>query len=186
MSRRKSTSRDETLDSRNEGVREDREMNDRSISQNRELTDAQRLDMHRAQTYQVALPDLPEIPGYHNCWLTTTNAADPIHRRMMMGYEPIKGSEIPGWSHSTIKSGEYEGCIGVNEMIAFKLPLHLYKMYMTETHHDAPNREEGKLRETLDTIRENAERKGARVEEGDGTEKIGHDPRRPRFEGLGH
>lgn len=179
--------RDEKLgrDSTEESVRGDREMQDRPITQNRELTDAQRLDMVRAQSLQAALPDLPVIPGFHNCWLTTTNPADPIHRRMSLGYTPIMAHEIPGWQHAAIKSGDWSGCIGVNEMLAFKLPNHLYQMYMRELHHDAPNREEEKLRAVVETIAEEAKRKGAKVQVGDGTAALGVNAPRPQFEGVG-
>ena len=164
--------RDERL-SRNSESRADRETTDREATQDRELTDGQRLDMLRGQFFQVALPDLPDIPGYHVCWLTTTNPRDPIHGRVRLGYEPVKTSDIPGWEHAAMKSGEWEGCIGVNEMIAFKLPVRLYQMYMREAHHDAPQREEEKLSAALEVIRQQAERKGAKLEMGDGTEELG-------------
>jgi hypothetical protein len=139
------------------------------------------LDMLRGQFFQSSLPDLPKLPGYHNIWLTTTNPRDPIHGRIRLGYEPIKATDIPGWEHSAIKSGEWEGFIGVNEMLAFKLPDRLYQMYMKEAHHDAPQREEEKLSSTLDVIRQQAERSGARVEAGNGTEELGTEVPVPIF-----
>lgn len=174
-------SRDERLSSRTGENRTDRADQDRAVTQDRELTDAQRLDMLRQTFFQSALPDLPAIPGYHVCWLTTTNPSDPIHGRMRLGYEPIKQADIPGWNFGSIKSGEWEGVIGVNEMLAFKLPSHLYQMYMTEWHHNSPMREEQKLRDTLDSIREQAERRGSSVEEGDGTKALGASAPKPRF-----
>jgi hypothetical protein len=175
------SNRDERL-SRTGENRKERESADRPVTQDRELTDGQRLDMLRSQFFQVALPDLPPIPGYHVCWLTTTNPRDPIHGRMRLGYEPIKASDVAGWEHAGVKSGEWEGCVGVNEMLAFKLPIHLYQMYMQEAHHDAPMREEEKLSSTLDLIREQAERKGARVEAGNGNEELGTARPVPVFE----
>lgn len=67
-------------------------------------------------------------------------------------------------------------------MLAFKLPNRLYEMYMKEAHHDAPLREEQKLSATLDVIREQAERRGARLEAGDGTEELGAAVPVPVFE----
>jgi hypothetical protein len=164
--------RDERL-SRSGVNRVERESADRPVTQDREITDGQRLDMLRSQFFQVALPDLPPIPGYHVCWLTTTNSRDPIHGRLRLGYEPIKAADIPGWEHSAVKGGDWEGCVGVNEMLAMKLPQHLYEMYMKEAHHDAPLREEQKLSATLDMIRNEAARRGARVDAGDGNEELG-------------
>src|SRR5947207_4757899 len=87
--------------------RSDRRSNDRSISESRELTDAERVDMLRHTFFQSALPDIPPIPGYHVCWLTTQNPRDPVHGRLRLGYELIKSSEIPGFEHLGMKSGDY-------------------------------------------------------------------------------
>ena len=105
-------------------------------------------------------------------WLTTTNPRDPIYRRMQLGYEPVRPEEVPGMAHAAIKSGEYSGMIGVNEMLAFKLPMSLYEKFMQEAHHDAPAREEGKLADTADFLREQAERTGSTMMEGDGISEL--------------
>ena len=148
--------------------RQSREMEDRQVLENREVTDDDRLEMFRAQLFNDALPDLPNIPGYHMCWLTTTNPRDPIHRRIQLGYEPIKASEVPGMEFASVKTGEWSGMIGVNEMIAFKLPEALYQRFMQEAHHDAPLREENKLAETAEIMRQQAEGSGSTLFEGDG------------------
>jgi len=124
--------------------RESRGMQDRVVTQDRKISDTDRLDMFRQSLFQSALPDLPEIPGYHVCWLTTTNPRDSIHSRRSLGYEPVLPEEVPGWDYASLKTGEYAGLIGVNEMVAFKLPMRLYEMYMNEAHHERPNAEEGK------------------------------------------
>jgi hypothetical protein len=158
--------------------RQSREMEDRQVTQNREVTDDDRLEMFRAQLFNDALPDLPNIPGYHMCWLTTTNPRDPIHRRIQLGYEPIKASEVPGMEFASVKTGEWAGMIGVNEMIAFKLPEALYQRFMQEAHHDAPLREENKLAETAEIMRQQAEGSGSTLFEGDGLmEMREHNPR---------
>lgn len=138
--------------------REDREDADRALAQDVELTDEQRLDALRGEYFQQTLPNLPEIPGFHVCWLTTQNGRDPIYGRLRLGYTPIKASEVPGYEHTSLKTGEYAGCIGVNEMVAFKLPDRLYQKYMRETHHDEPNRQEELLQEALRTAQEGAAR----------------------------
>jgi hypothetical protein len=158
--------------------RQSREMEDRQVTENREVTDDDRLEMFRAQLFNDALPDLPNIPGYHMCWLTTTNPRDPIHRRIQLGYEPIKAAEVPGMEFASIKTGEWAGMIGVNEMIAFKLPETLYQRFMQEAHHDAPLREENKLAETAEIMRQQAEGSGSTLFEGDGMmEMREHNPR---------
>ncbi len=117
-------------------------MNDRPISQNRELSDRERVDMLRRTFFQSALPDLPPIEGYHVCWLTTQNPRDPVHGRLRLGYEIIQAHEIPGFEHMGMKDGSFPGALSVNEMIASKVPIHLYEAFMREVHWDAPLREE--------------------------------------------
>lgn len=153
--------------------RRSREVDERSVVENRDLSDDDRLEMFRHQMFNDALPNLPDIPGYHVCWLTTTNSRDPIHRRMMLGYEPIKASEIPGMDYVSVKTGEWAGCIGVNEMLAFKLPLKLYNGYMREAHYDAPMREEVKLAEAAKDLQQQAEAIGGKITLGDGMEELG-------------
>jgi hypothetical protein len=158
--------------------RQSREMEDRKVIENREVTDDDRLEMFRAQLFNDALPDLPDMPGYHVCWLTTTNPRDPIHRRIQLGYEPIKASDVPGMEFASVKTGEWSGLIGVNEMIAFRLPETLYQRFMQEAHHDAPLREENKLAETAEIMRQQAEGSGSTLFEGDGLQEMReHNPR---------
>ncbi len=159
-----------------------RRAQERTVTEDRELSEEDRLEMFRNQLFNDALPDLPEIPGYHMCWLTTTNPRDPIHRRMQLGYEPVKPEEVPGMAYASLKTGEWSGFIGVNEMLAFKLPMSLYQKFMQEAHHDAPLREEDKLADVADMLREQAERAGSTMLEGDGlSEMRDHRPRNGLF-----
>ena len=43
--------------------RTSRGMEDRAVTENRVMSDQDRLDMFRMSLHQSALPDLPEIPG---------------------------------------------------------------------------------------------------------------------------
>jgi hypothetical protein len=147
---------------------EPRRTEDRPVTENREVSEADRLAMFRNQLFNNALPDLPPIPGYHLCWLTTTNSRDPIHKRMQLGYEPLRADEVPGMEFSALKTGEYAGMIGVNEMVAFKLPQSLYLAFMDEVHHRGPLEEEEKLNALVDRMRSEAEAAGAALIEGDG------------------
>lgn len=153
--------------------RRSREIDDRQVAENRDLSDDDRLEMFRNQMFNDALPDLPAIPGYHVCWLTTSNPRDPVHRRMMLGYEPVKAAEIPGFEYASVKTGEWAGVIGINEMLAFKLPDSLYQRYMREAHYDAPMREESKLAETAQHLQEQAARDGGKLTLGDGIAELG-------------
>ena len=102
--------------------RESRAMRDRAVTENREISDEERVEMFRQQFFQSSLPDLPKIPGWHTCWLTTTNPRDSIQMRIRLGYQPVKPEDVPGWEYATLKTGDWVGFIGVNEMLAFKLP----------------------------------------------------------------
>lgn len=152
--------------------RQSRAAEDRTVTENREISEDDRLEMFRMNLYNDALPNIPDIPGYHVCWLTTTNKNDTIQMRMRLGYELIRGDDVPGMELVTQKTGEYAGCVAVNEMVAAKLPLSLYYRYMQEAHHDAPLREEDKLAETAEIMREQAERSGGRLYEGDGMSEM--------------
>ena len=165
--------------------RQSRVVQDRPVVENRELSNEERLEMFRNSLFQSALPPIPAIPGYHICWLTTTDPRNTIEANRRLGYEPIRPEECPGFELVTTKTGEYAGCIGVNEMIAFKLPNELYEMYMNEAHHEQPLAEEEKLKSVLEVIAQEARDKGADVELGDGTAALGKAPARPSFEGFG-
>jgi hypothetical protein len=161
-------SNEERLKKSEDPGRASRNAEDRNVTENRAISDDDRLAMFRQSFFQSALPDLPEIPGYHVCWLTTANPRDSIHSRRSLGYTPIMPEEVPGWEHASLKTGEYAGCIGVNEMVAFKLPMKLYEAYMAEAHYERPLKEEGKLADTADFIRSQARQLGGDVYEGDG------------------
>lgn len=94
---------------------------------------------------QEALPKAPEIPGFHTCWLSTTNQYDPIHRRMQLGYTAVLADEVPGFDHLKVKSGEQNGHIAVNEMVLYKIPEDIYQAIMQQLHHYQPMEEHEKL-----------------------------------------
>jgi len=77
---------------KNTGVgRQDRAQEDisrRAPEQN--FASQERRRMFRDEFAQEALPNAPEIPGFHCCWLSTTHQYDPIHKRMRIGYTPVK------------------------------------------------------------------------------------------------
>ena len=177
--------RDSRLNNRgsSEQNRASREEKDRPLTEDRQVMDSDRLEMFRKSFAAEKLSALPDIPGYHSCWLTTTNNADPVFRRLRWGYELLKPSECPGLETSEIKTGDYAGCVGSGEMLAAKVPLDLYEMMMTEWHYTQPLAEEGKLRSALDVIEEEARKKKARLDIEEGTRQLGRRTgRAPKFE----
>jgi len=175
---------DERLKKSSGEGRDSRAMQDRAVTENRALSDSDRVDMFRQQFFSSALPDLPKIPGWHMCWLTTTNPRDSIQQRMRLGYEPVKPEDVPGWEYATLKTGDWAGFIGVNEMLAFKLPESLYQSYMKEAHYDAPLREEEKLTDTAKFLEDSARASKSRIDIGDGLRELGQDKGDQRFVDL--
>lgn len=95
---------------------------------------------------QSALPKLPNLDGWHLCWLSTTNSYDSIDKRIRQGYVPVKSEEFPGFENYRVKSGEHVGYISCNEMLLFKLPMDIYQDIMLYQHHEKPREEEEKIR----------------------------------------
>jgi hypothetical protein len=146
----------------------ERERDERDIDEDRELTDEDRLEMFKDSLQQSVLPSLPNFPGWHCFWATTTNPRDSIQRRLMLGYKLIRIEEFPGWEGTGVKVGASDGIVGMNEMVAMRIPLRLYHKYMLEAHHRAPLAEEEKIRSAIEGAKAEAGRDLV-VEEGDGT-----------------
>lgn len=102
----------------------------------------ERLEAFRDKWQNSALPDIPRdaIPGMHLCWLSTTNTYDSIDKRIALGYEPVKASELgQGFEGlGKMNSGKFEGCVSCNEMILFKLPEEVYQEVMKMMHLEDP------------------------------------------------
>jgi hypothetical protein len=130
----------------------------------------ERRRMFRDEFLQEALPKAPDIPGFHTCWLSTTHQYDPIHRRMRIGYVPVKADEVPGFENFRVKAGELEGFVACNEMVLYKLPMDIYLDYMAEVHHYAPMDEQEKIRVQQDSLLNARDSNGKRLGEieGDG------------------
>lgn len=141
---------------------------ERDMPDDREMTDADYLALFRDTINQSVLPDLPRIPGFHTFWATTTNSRDTIASRRRMGYQFIRADELRGWEGGSIKSGEHAGCVGINEMLAMKIPERLYQIYMREAHHNMPLAEEEKIRATVLAHGENALRDKGKILDEDG------------------
>lgn len=167
------------IDHHDDRLAAEREGHERDYAEDRELSDAERLEMFRESRFQSVLPDLPTFPGFHVCWLTTTNSRDSIQNRLRQGYQLIRVSECPGWDGVGLKVGLIDNVVGVNEMVAAKIPLRLYSAYMREVHHDAPAAEEQKLVRQTEGLMAQAEEIGAVLQSGDGLEALKQRAPRP-------
>jgi hypothetical protein len=119
--------------------------NERRAPEENFVSSEERRRAFRSEWLQEALPTPPEITGFHLCWLSTTNQYDPIHKRLRLGYTPVKAEELPGFDTYRVKSGEHEGFVACNEMVLYKLPMSIYQDLMAEMHHYAPLDEQEKV-----------------------------------------
>jgi ribosomal protein S21 len=124
----------------------------------------ERAEAFRDKWQNSALPDMPEniLPGFHLCWLSTTNNYDSIDKRVALGYEPVKASELgKGFEGlGKMSSGKFEGCVSCNEMVLFKLPEEIYQEVMRMMHLEDPLEHQ---RNITDQVRSTAqEGKGGR------------------------
>ena len=110
------------------------------------VSSEERRKMWKDEWTQSALPNAPHIPGWHVCWLSTTNSYDSIDKRIRLGYVPVKAEEIQGFENYRVKAGEYVGYVACNEMLLFKIPEELYQDIMTHFHHDQPLEEANKIK----------------------------------------
>ena len=100
----------------------------------------------RNEFQQTVLPSIPDIPGYHLCWLATNSQYDPIHRRFTLGYTPVRADEMPGYDMYKVKDGDQSGHIMCNEMLLCKMPMDVYQDIMLEHHHYQPMDEAEKIK----------------------------------------
>lgn len=127
-----------------------------------------------------ALPTPPAIQGFHLCWLSTTNSYDPIHKRMRIGYEPVSMAEVPGFEHYKMNGGEFDGLVGCNEMVLFKLPMELYNEMMSYYHHEKPLEDEIALKQNP-ALQDQQARAVVDKAEQDGFGTIVRNERTPKF-----
>jgi hypothetical protein len=134
-------------------VRAPRDMADTSRVNNDggSLSAEERRMLLRREWVQEILPTVPAQAGWHYCWVSTTNSTDPVHKRMQMGYVPVKASEVPGFQTSQYKltGGDFDGCIACNEMLLFRVEQQRYDDLMTIYHDDLPAEQEAAIRERV-------------------------------------
>jgi hypothetical protein len=136
---------------------------------------------------QSALPKVPDMPGYHLCWLSTTNSYDTIDKRIRLGYTPVLADEMPGFENYRVKAGEHVGHISCNEMLLFKIPMDLYQRVMTHFHYQKPMEATQAIMERMEELQQGADSSGHRLlkTEGEGFGNVAKSSvnRPPVFEG---
>ena len=170
------------------GGREDRASEDtnRAAPEEKFISTQERRRMWSEEWTQSALPKLPEMSGWHLCWLSTTNSYDSIDKRMRLGYVPVKSEEVPGYEDYRVKSGEHVGYVSCNEMLLFKLPMDIYQEIMVYQHHDRPREESEKIRVQVESLQGQRDSNGRSLVqvEGEGIGSIEKQPNRtPVFSG---
>jgi hypothetical protein len=110
------------------------------------VSSEERRKMWKDEWTQSALPAIPEIKGWHLCWLSTTNSYDSIDKRIRLGYVPVKAEEVAGMEGNKVKAGEHAGFISCNEMLLYKIPMEMYQDVMAHFHHEAPLEDANKIR----------------------------------------
>ncbi len=173
----------------NAGGRNDRASEDasRAAPETKFVSSQERRKMWSDEWNQSALPKVPEMPGWHLIWLSTTNAYDTIDKRVRLGYIPVKADEMAGFDNYKVKAGEHVGYISCNEMLLFKLPMDVYQDVMAQLHFEAPQEEADKVRVQLENLQGQRDSSGkslVRVE-GDGMGRFDQSQsnRAPIFEG---
>jgi hypothetical protein len=173
--------------SRGAGGRETRANEDASRAPVEEkfMSAQERRKMWSDEWTQSALPKVPDIPGWHLCWLSTTNSYDSIDKRIRLGYVPVKAEELPGFDNYRVKAGEHTGFIACNELLLYKLPMEIYQDAMLQMHHEAPIAETDKIRvqlESLQGAQDSSGRSLGRVE-GEGFGDLDRNVKVPVFAG---
>ena len=136
---------------------------------------------------QSALPKVPDIPGFHLCWLSTSNSYDTIDKRIRLGYTPVLADELPGFENYRVKAGEHVGHISCNEMLLFKIPMDLYQRVMTHFHYQKPMEATQAIMERMEELQQGVDSSGHRLlkTEGEGFGNVAKSSvnRPPVFEG---
>lgn len=120
------------------------------------LSQDEREQMLRDDALQNTLPIPPKKAGVHWFWGSLTNPYTPIEWYMRLGWKPVKFEELAGWANANMrgKSGEYAGCITVNEMVLMRGDETAYQRYMRILHHEKPMQEQERMRQSMRSVEE--------------------------------
>jgi hypothetical protein len=169
----------------NAGGREGRSAQDlsRAAPEEKFVSAQERRKMWSDEWTQSALPKLPEMKGWHLCWLSTTNSYDSLDKRIRLGYVPVQADEFPGFDNYRVKAGEHVGFVACNEMILCKIPEDVYQDIMLQMHHEAPMEEADKIRVQIENLQGSRDSSGKSLGqvEGEGFGQFDQSVRTPVF-----
>lgn len=158
----------------------------RAAPEEKFISAQERRRMWSEEWTQSALPKLPDMSGWHLCWLSTTNSYDSIDKRMRLGYVPVKTEELPSFQEYRVKDGEHVGFIACNELLLFKLPMDIFQDAMAYQHYEKPLEEAEKIRVQAENLQGNRDSNGKSLVnvEGEGIGSIDRHPTKtPVFSG---
>jgi hypothetical protein len=145
----------------------ERDVLDAQRETHRDMTDPERRRKLRERWGESILPNLPDRPGYHRCWVSTTHPIDTPQRRRRFGYQFVKMEDVrgAGWTADVdaVKDGSFSGCVMWRELVAMEITQEGYLEYMTEFHRDQPYEQGRNLIDGLDELADTARSKGGRV-----------------------
>ena len=148
------------------------------------VSSEERRKMWKDEWTQSALPNAPDLPGWHVCWLSTTNSYDSIDKRIRLGYVPVKAEDVKGFENYRVKAGEHTGYIACNEMLLFKIPMDMYQEIMAHFHHDAPLEEANKIKmQAEQSVGRDSRGRALGQVEGEGIEQLDKPLPAPSFAG---
>lgn len=150
------------------------------------LSMSERKRLLRREWQADLLPQIVDEKGYwHYCWLSTTNPTDPIYRRLKVGYELVKFEDMNQLGvQNQMTSGEFVGCVSINEMILARIPHELYQELMLINHHERPLAEEELLRaNAIEKIMDEEDSSGKALGQviGEGLRKLARPAKTPVF-----
>jgi len=183
-----SNKQDERLVRRDDSVPGAESRQDRSAADKERVVDDSlkaKIAALRSGWSDDVIPVIEGDPNYHYCWLSTTNQSDPIYRRLKLGYELVKFDELSYLGEQNrVQSGEFAGCVSINELILAKIPKELHHEIMLINHHEKPMQEEELLRANMETDDKDSDGRQLGQVFGDGIENLGQRSgirRRPTF-----
>jgi len=169
----------------NAGGRDNRSAQDltRAAPEEKFVSAQERRKMWSDEWTQSALPKLPEMKGWHLCWLSTTNSYDSLDKRIRLGYVPVRADEFPNFDNYRVKAGEHVGHVACNEMILCKIPEDMYQDIMLQMHHEAPMDEADKIKVQIEQLQGNRDSSGKSLGqvEGEGFGQFDQTVRTPVF-----
>lgn len=169
----------------NAGGRDNRSVQDltRAAPEEKFVSAQERRKMWSDEWTQSALPKLPEMKGWHLCWLSTTNSYDSLDKRIRLGYVPVRADEFPNFENFRVKAGEHVGLVACNEMILCKIPEDMYQDIMLQMHHEAPMDEADKIKVQIEQLQGNRDSSGKSLGqvEGEGFGQFDQTVRTPVF-----